>query len=57
MKELNQAPEEILNKMGTSNPTDAELKTLVITLLNDYMDNFNKKIGSVKIKVENIKNY
>lgn len=39
-----------LNKMETSNLLliDAEIKTLVIRILNDLSENFNKQIGNRK---------
>ena len=48
MKELIKTPEKELNKMETSNPLDAELKTLVIRKLNEFSEKFNsiKKIKS-----------
>ena len=48
LKEQNKTPEKELNKMETSNPLDAELKTLVIRKLNEFSEKFNsiKKIKS-----------
>ena len=43
MKEQNKTPEEGLNKMETRNLPDAEFKTLVIRMLNDLSENFNKE--------------
>ena len=44
MKEQNKTPEKELNKMKTSNLPDAEFKTLVIRMLNDLNEYFNKEI-------------
>ena len=50
MKEQNKTPEEELTKMETSNPLDAEFRTLVIRMLNEFSENLNsiKKIQSQK---------
>ena len=38
----NTTPEKELNKMETSNLPDAEFKTLVIRMLDDLSENFNR---------------
>ena len=48
MKEQIKTPEKELNKMETSNLLDAEFKTLVIRMLNELSENFNKEIVSIK---------
>ena len=55
MKEQNKTPEKELKKMETSNQTDAEFKTLVIRMLTDLSENFNKEIGNIKIELESMK--
>ena len=42
-------------KMEASNLPVAEFKTLVIRMLNDLSNDFNKKIESIKIGIGNIK--
>ena len=54
MKEQNKNSEE-LYKMETSNQPDEEVKIVVTRILNDLNDNFNKEIGNMKMKIENIK--
>ena len=48
MKELIKIPEKELNKMGISNLSDAEFKTLVIRMLKELCEDLNsiKKIPS-----------
>ena len=48
MKEQNKTPEKELNKMETSNLSDAEFKTLVIRMLKEGSGDLNsiKKIQS-----------
>ena len=41
MKEQNKTPEKELNKMKTSNPLEAEFKTLVIKMLSELSEDFN----------------
>ena len=48
MKEQNKASEKELNKMETSNLSDAGSKILVIRILNDLNENFNTEIGNMK---------
>lgn len=55
MKEQNQAPEKKFTKMETTNITDTEFKTLVITILkeiremaDELRENFNKEIKKPK---------
>ena len=62
MKQQNKTPGKMLSKMKTSNLLDAGFKTLVIRMLDklrgradELSENFNKKIGNVKSKIENIK--
>ena len=38
--------------MDTSTLADAELKILVISMLNDLNENFNKEIGNIKLETE-----
>ena len=42
IKEQNKAPEKELNKIETSNLPITEFKILVIRMLNDLSENFNK---------------
>ena len=44
MKEQIKTPEKEQNKMEISNLSDAEFKTLVIRMLNDLNEYFNKEI-------------
>ena len=48
MKEQNKTPERELNKMGTSNLSDAEFETLVIRMLKELSEDLKsmKKIQS-----------
>ena len=48
MKEQIKTPEKELNTMEISNLSDAEFKTLVIRMLNELSENFNKEIVSIK---------
>ena len=56
MKVQNKTPEKELNKMETNNLPDAGFKTLVIRMLSDLSENFNKKIRNMKMVIENMKN-
>ena len=59
MKEQIKTPEEELNKMEISNPSDAEFKTLVIRMLKELSEDHKsiKKIRSVtKYTLIEIKN-
>ena len=47
IKEQNKTPEKELNKMETTNLINVEFKTLVIKMLSDLDENFNKKIGNI----------
>ena len=49
MKEQNKTPEKELNKIETSNLSDAEFKTLVIRMLQELIGYFN---GIKKTQVE-----
>ena len=58
MKEQNKTAEKELNEMKTSNLSDAELKTLVISIFNGlrrtadkFSENFNKEIGNIKMEI------
>ena len=51
MKEQNKTLEKELNKMETSNLSEAEFKTLVIKVLKDLHENFN----SIKKDMETLK--
>ena len=42
MKEQIKTPEEELNKMEISNVSDAEFKTLVIRMLKELSEDFNR---------------
>ena len=59
MKEQIKTPEEELNKMEISNPSDAEFKTLVVRMLKELNEELNsiKKIQSemkdTLIKIKN----
>ena len=62
IKEHKKITEKALNKMKTSNIPEAELKTLVIRMLNEHRgkvdelnENFNKEIGNRKMEIGNIK--
>ena len=48
MKEQNKTTEKEINKMETSNLPEAEFKTLVLRMLNELSDNFNKEIENIK---------
>ena len=41
--------------METSNLPEAEFKTLVLRMLNELSDNFNKEIVSTEKEIDNIK--
>ena len=51
MKEESKTPEKELSKIETSNLPDAELKGCSVNI----SENFNKKIGNIKMEIENIK--
>ena len=53
MKEQIKTLEKELNKMETSNLP--AFKILVIRMLNDFSENFNKEIGNIKMEIENKK--
>ena len=59
MKEQNKTPEKKLNKMETSNLSDAEFKTLVIRMLkelSEYLNSIKKiqlQMKDTLIKIEN----
>ena len=62
MKERNKHQKKNFKKIETSNPPGAELKTLVIRMLNelrkrvdDFSENFNKDVGNIKVEIENLK--
>ena len=55
LKEQNKTPETEINKMVSSNLLDQDFKTLVIRMLSELSENFNKDIGNMKIKIKNIK--
>ena len=46
IKEQNRILEKELNRIETSNVPDTEFKTLVIRVLNNLSENFNKKTGN-----------
>ena len=48
MKEQKKSPEKELNEMETSNLPGTEFKTLVVRLLKELSENFNKEIISIK---------
>ena len=54
IKEQDNTPEKELNKIETD-IVDAEFKTLVIRMLTDLSENFNKEIGNIKMGIENLK--
>ena len=59
MKQQNKTPEKELNKMETSNLLDAEFKTLVIRLLNEFSKNLKgikKNQSKIKDALIEIKN-
>ena len=52
MKEQNKTPEEELTKMETSNPLDAEFRTLVIRMLKELSEDLSSiKISSQKQRI------
>ena len=62
IKEHKKITEKALNKMKTSNIPEAELKTVVVRMLNEHRgkvdelnENFNKEIGNRKMEIGNIK--
>ena len=46
IKEQNRILEKELKRIETSNVPDTEFKTLVIRVLNNLSENFNKKTGN-----------
>ena len=50
-KEQNKAPEKEFNKIETSSLPDAEFKILVIRMLNDLSENFDKDIKNIKMEL------
>ena len=54
IKEQDNTPEKELNKIETD-IVDAEFKTLVIRMLTDLSENFNKEIGNIKKGTETTK--
>ena len=56
MKEQNKTPEKEPNKMEKSNLQDTEFKTLVIRMLSELSENFNKDIGNLKKNQSEMKN-
>ena len=58
MKEQNKTPEKELNKMETRRLLDAELKTLVMKILNELSENINciKKKDQSEMKDTEITN-
>ena len=48
MKDKNKTPEKELSKMKTHNILDAEFKTLVIRMLKELSEIFNKLRGNIK---------
>ena len=58
MKEQNKTPEKELNKMDTSNLSDAEFKTLVIRMLkilSGYFNSIKKTPAEMEITLSEIK--
>ena len=58
MKEQNTTPEKELNKMGISNLSDTEFKTLVIRMLkelSEYLNKIKKTQAEKKITISEIK--
>ena len=58
MKEQIRTPEKNLNKMETSNLSDAELKILVIRMLNELggrVDELRENLNSIKKDMKTIK--
>ena len=55
MKDQKKTPGKELNETDTSNLSDKQYKSLVITMLTDLSENFNKEIGNIKKEVENKK--
>ena len=59
IKEQNKTPEKELNDMKTSNLLEAELKTLVISMLNEHSENLKsikKDQSETKDTLTEIKN-
>ena len=48
IKEQRKTPEKELNKMEASKQLNTESKTIVIRMLKELGDNFNKEIESIK---------
>ena len=60
MKEQNKTPEKELNKMEISNLSDAEFKTLVIRMLQEYTGYFSsikKTQAEMKVILSEIKKH
>ena len=62
MKEKNKTPQKEPNKMETSTPLDAKLKTLVLRMLkgrrertDELSENCHKERGNIKTELEDIK--
>ena len=58
MKEHNETPETELNKIETSNLSDAEFKTLVIRMLKEltgYFNSIKKNQAEIKFTLSEIK--
>ena len=58
MKEQNKTPEKELNEMEISNLLDAQFKTLVIRLLQEFIGYFNsieKTLAEMKVKLSEIR--
>ena len=55
MKEQNKVPKKELSKMELSNLPDAEFKMLVIRILSDLSESFNKETGNIQMEIEDIK--
>ena len=51
MKDQKKTPGKELNETDTSNLSDKQYKSLVITMLTDLSENFNKEIGNIKKEV------
>ena len=54
MKEQEKTPEKELNEMEASNLPDTEFKKMVIRMLKELIENFNKARASIK-DIETIK--
>ena len=48
MKEREKSPEKEINEVEASNLPDIEFKKIVISMLKELSENYNKEIASIK---------